>query len=159
MPNRRPLPPFASMTDLDTLDLASQDPTESHDEPHKHQAMASTRPATPRPSATPTLSTTGHSALALLSDTGAAHLYISKTGWLDLLRHIATIGTDGMLTAPADFLAVQLALYSGLAVSTEFAAAREAERTGRAPPRYRLQLSRTMHCLRRRKPSIRQPHT
>jgi hypothetical protein len=33
-----------------------------------------------------------------------------------------------MLTAPADFLAVQFALYSGLAVSTELATARQAER-------------------------------
>jgi hypothetical protein len=47
---------------------------------------------------------------------------------LDLLRSIATIGTDGVLTALADFLAMQLALYNGLAVSIELTAAREAEK-------------------------------
>jgi len=105
------------MTDIDGLDTLSEEAAEPSTQPPAPQAP--TRPTPVRP------------ALALLSDTGATHPYISKAGWLDLLRHIATIGKDGVLTAPVDFLAVQLALYSGFAVSTELAVSRRSEKNRR----------------------------
>jgi hypothetical protein len=106
MPNRLRQFPSRIMSDADSLDHASED-----DEPFPQPA---------RPQARTTLT---YQTLVLLSDTGAAHAYINKMRWLELLQHIATIGADGVLTAPADFLAVQLALYSGLAMSTELTVA------------------------------------
>jgi hypothetical protein len=41
---------------------------------------------------------------------------------------VAAVGADGTLTAPADFLAVWLAMYSGLAMTTELTAAKQAEK-------------------------------
>jgi hypothetical protein len=70
--------------------------------------------------------------LALLSDTGAVHSYISKAGWLELRQHIATINSDGVLTAPVDFMAVQLALYGGLAMTTKMATVRRTEKNRKA---------------------------
>jgi hypothetical protein len=95
---------LTDMTDLETLNLQPEEETA----PPIH-------PASPRSSAPPAQVL---GPLALLSDTGAAHPYISKAGWLELLRHIATINSDGVLTAPVDFMAVQWALYSGLAMTT-----------------------------------------
>jgi len=106
------------MTDLETLELQSEEKTP----PPIH-------PARPKASAPPTPVL---QPLALLSDTGAAHPYISKAKWLDLLRHIAIINPDGVLTAPVDFMTVQLALYSGLVMTTELATVRRAEKSRKA---------------------------
>jgi hypothetical protein len=47
------------------------------------------------------------------------------------LHSVANSGTDGDVTTPADFLAVQLAMYSGLAMNTELDKVKAAEKARR----------------------------